>query len=283
MMRNRERVIVAVRRPDGSIALHSERASPLYRSRLAKMPFCRGILALWDALGTGIKALMYSAEVAAGQEAELGAVALWGTAALSVALAILLFMLLPAFIAGLLSNVLRGALLQSLAESLIRVGLFLGYVLAISRVPEVARVLAYHGAEHKVSNAYEARAELSVESAMRHRTSHPRCGTSFLLNLVLLSIVLFTLFGEQPLLLRLGTRLLAIPLLAALSYELMRLLARHSSNPLARAFMAPAVGLQSLTAKEPSPDMVEVALAAFTALRAGPAETPSMATGSATD
>mgnify|MGYP005856282439 CR=1 FL=1 len=263
MMRSRERLAIAVRRPDGGIEVRSEPTARFYRSRWARLPFVRGLLTLSDALVIGMRALTFSADVAAGDEVELGGPLMWGTMVASLVVAVGLFFALPALVTSLVDRCIQSAWVSNLVEGLIRLLLFLSYLAAISRIPDIQRVFAYHGAEHKVINAYEDGQPLTLEGARGQSIAHARCGTGFLLIVVIVSILVFGFLGRPPLPLRLLTRLFFIPVIAAISYELVRLASRHRSHPLAQAVVAPSRLLQGLTAREPADDMVEVALAAF--------------------
>jgi len=263
MMRGRERMAVAVRRPDGIIEVKDEPVSGFYRSRWVRFPLFRGLVILWDSLGTGLRALTYSADVAAGEEAKLSGPAMWGTVAFSFIVGLGLFFALPMLVASTLDHVIVSDWLSNTVEGLVRLAIFLAYLVGIGRVPDVRRVFAYHGAEHKVINAHEAGEPLTVERARPYGTSHARCGTGFLLIVVVVSVLVFGFLGRPSLPLRLASRLVLVPVIAAISYEIVRLSARHRQSILARIVMAPSLLLQSLTTREPSEDMVEVALVAL--------------------
>jgi uncharacterized protein YqhQ len=226
------------------------------------------LIVLWDTLGLGVRALTFSANIQAGpeQEIEPGTMAL--TLAFSVMLALGIFFLVPAG-AGFLVERLTGwnAWWTNLVEGLLRLGLLLGYVWAVGFLPDVRRVFAYHGAEHKTINAFEADAALDPETVARFPKEHARCGTAFLLTVVVLSVVLFGLLGPLPLLPRLLTRLALIPVLVALAYETMRLTARHARSPWVAPLLYPNLALQKLTTREPDAAMIEVALVAFRTMR----------------
>ncbi len=264
MMRGERAMTIAVRSPKGQIVLHTEPLDPrIYRSFWARAPFLRGLVMLWDALVLGVKALFFSANVALEEEAEIKGVWAWGTVLLSFAIAIALFFLLPALVAGLLERFIPSPLLNNLLEGVMRLGLFLGYIALVGLWPDVKRVFAYHGAEHKVINAYESGASLEPEAVRRFGTAHARCGTGFILWVAVVSIFLFALLGKQTLPLRLLTRLLLIPVVVMVSYELIKLGNRYSHNGLVKALLWPALALQSLTTRQPDESMVEVALAAL--------------------
>jgi uncharacterized protein YqhQ len=259
MMRSRERAAVAVRRPDGGIEMRTETLSPFLRSRWARLPLVRGLITLWYSLGLGLRALTFSADVASGSDVQTPPAMMWGTVAFSFALGLGLFFVLPAALASALDPYIAGGWISNLVEGLVRLTLFLSYLVAIGRIPDIKRVFAYHGAEHRVINAYEAGEPLTVERIRAHDTFHPRCGTGFLLIVVLVSVVVFGFLGQPPLAIRLLTRIAFVPLIAAVSYEFVRLAATHRRRLLARALLWPSLLLQGLTTREPSDDMLEVA------------------------
>ncbi|MCZ7551306.1 MAG: DUF1385 domain-containing protein [Anaerolineales bacterium] len=267
MMRGAQSVAIAMRAPDNQIILHTEPLTAIYRSKILKVPFVRGVIGLWDALGLGMRALTISANVQTGEDEKLEGPALYFTLGLSFALGIGLFFLAPAAV-GQLSERFLGlnSWWGNLIEGLIRLGLLVGYIWAVGRVPEIQRVFAYHGAEHKTINAFEAGAELKPEIVKGYSLEHPRCGTSFLLTLVLLSVVLFSLLGPLPLGLRLLSRVLLLPVLAGISYEYIRWTAHHLESPFVRKIIRPNMALQHLTTREPSLEMLEVSIAAFDAM-----------------
>jgi len=260
---------VALRRPEGDIVVEKERLNEmLYRGPVSRIPFLRGLVMLWDALGLGMRALMTSADVAVGEEASLSGPASWGTALMGIGLGVGLFMLLPSFLAGLLTAYLPSEWLVSLAEGGVRLTLVVGYVWVIGFMPDIDRVFAYHGAEHKTINAYEASEDLTVEAVRRFPTAHTRCGTSFLLTLVFLSVLLFAPLDPPSLLWRLISRLALLPVLTGISYEFIRLTARFADRPWMRVMVGPNLALQRLTTREPDDSMLEVSIAALKAVLA---------------
>jgi len=265
MMRGRSYMAVAMRAPGGKIVLHSEPLSPIYRSAAARVPFLRGLVLLWDALALGARALSFSANVQTGEEEEkLEGLALTLTMTFSLLLAVGLFFLAPAGLGHLIEQALNlPALAGALLEGGLRLAVLVGYVAGIGRIPEIRRVYGYHGAEHKTINAFEAGAKLTPGTVAKYPIEHPRCGTAFLLTVVVFSIVLFALLGPMPLLPRLGLRVLLIPVLASLAYEYLRLTARYFHNPLVRVLVAPNLALQRLTTRPPDKGMLEVGIAAF--------------------
>ncbi len=277
MMRGSQALAVAVRDPQGRIQLHTKPLGKLYRGPFSKVPFLRGLLGLWDALGLGMQSLTFSANVAAGEETALEGPAMWGTIAVSLAFGIGLFFLAPAAAGAGVEWLLHtfggqaatgsAGWVGNLAEGLIRLALIIGYVWVIGFVPDIKRLYGYHGAEHKTINAYEAGAPLTPESVAQFPLEHPRCGTAFLLVVVVLSVLVFSLLGPLPLTLRLASRLLLIPLLAAVAYEYLRFTAKYIANPVVRVLVAPNLAMQRLTTREPDMQMLEVAIAAFEKMR----------------
>lgn len=273
MMRGREAVAIAMRAPNQEIIVHSERLGGIYKSRIAKIPFLRGLVILWDALGLGTRALTISANTQTGEDDKLEGPALYLTLFISLAFGIGLFFLAPAA-AGQLGEHTLGlnSWMGNLLEGLVRLLLLVGYIWVIGKVPDIERVFAYHGAEHKTINAFEAGAELAPEVVAEHSLEHPRCGTAFLLTLVLLSVLLFSLLGPLPIFWRLASRILLLPVLAGLAYEYIRWTANHIENPLVRWMVKPNLALQHLTTREPTLDMLEVSIRAFQVMRSGESE-----------
>jgi len=270
MMRGKHVAATAVRAPDNQIMRRVEPLHPVYRGPLAKTPFLRGLLGLWDALGLGWKSLSFSAEVALGGEAKLEGPSAWLTILIAGAIAVGLFILTPAAVARWLELAWPRGMnvwVSNFIEGLIRLALLLAYLWGVGRMPDIRRVFAYHGAEHKVINAFEAGAELTPAVVATYPRQHVRCGTAFLLAVVILSVLLFGLVGPLTLWPRLLSRVLLIPVLAGLAYEYLQFTARHIDNPLVRALVRPGLALQGLTTREPDPEMLEVALAALSAVR----------------
>jgi uncharacterized protein YqhQ len=270
MMRGKTTAAIAVRRQDDEIVIKQESLSGLYRGPISKLPFLRGLPMLWDSLGLGVRALFFSAEVV-GQEEDpefsmSGGVGI-ATGALSLILGVGLFMVLPSFVAGLL--VKEEVLLFNLVEGLTRLCLLVGYIVVIARAEEIRRVFAYHGAEHKTINAYEAGDPLTVDAVRTHSRQHARCGTAFLLTVVLISVVVLAPLGRPSLLIRVVSRLALLPVIAGISYEVLRFTARHRENRLIRVLIAPNLALQNVTTREPDDGMIEVAIAALEAVLAG--------------
>jgi uncharacterized protein YqhQ len=268
MMRGRSAAAVAMRDPEGEIVIHVEKLAGIYKSRLAKIPFLRGLVLLWDALGLGMRALTISANTQTGEDEKLEGPLLTLTLVFSLAFSVGLFFLLPAAAGGLAESLLHwNSWWGNVLEGIARLALLVGYIWAVGLMPDIRRVYAYHGAEHKTINAYEAGAELTPESVATFSLEHPRCGTAFLLTLVLLSILVFSLLGPMPLLWRLASRLLLIPVLAGVAYEYIKWTANHLDSPIVRMLIRPNLALQSLTTREPDLAMLEVAITSFNTMR----------------
>ena len=273
LMRGQKAFAIAMRAPDGSITIHTEKLAKVYRSGITKVPFIRGVILLWDALGLGMKALTISANTQTGEDEKLEGPALYLTLGLSMTIGIGLFFLLPAGIGGAAEHYLGwSSWLNNLTEGLVRLGLLVGYVWAISFMPDVKRLFMYHGAEHKTINAFEAGAELTPEVVAKYPIEHARCGTAFLLTLVLLSILVFTLLGPMPLLWRLTTRILFIPVLAGIAIEYIRWTANHLDSPFVQFLIKPNLALQHLTTRTPDLAMLEVAIQSFQSMRKAESE-----------
>lgn len=284
MMRGPRDMVVAVRSPSGRIVVHSEELrGSIYTGRWSRLPVVRGSVTLWDTLVLGMRTLLFSANVALESEdtpkdgstpvqPAMPTGVLWGTMIFALAAATGLFFVTPVLIMGVLDRFISSSLVSNLVEKVIRLGLILGYIGGIGLLPEIRRVFAYHGAEHKAVNAHEAGAPLEVESVRRFTTVHPRCGTTFLIVVVLVSFVVFAALGQPPLLLRVISRVVLIPLIAGLAYELIRLAASHYGNGLVRAVLAPGLAVQTLTTREPGDSQLETAIAALKAVLAAEAE-----------
>ncbi|HUN23094.1 MAG TPA: DUF1385 domain-containing protein [Anaerolineales bacterium] len=269
MMRGSKAVAVAVRDPHGKIQLDVQPLSPIYRGTIAKLPFVRGVLGIWDALGLGTRALLYSANIAAGEEAKLEGPVAYGTMAISLSFGIALFFLAPAGIAHWLGSLLSMPhWANNLLEGLVRLGLVIGYIALIRQMKDVKRLFGYHGAEHKTINAFEAGASLKPEIVQNYPIEHPRCGTAFLLMLVIFSVILFSFLGDLNVWQRLLSRLLLVPVLAGIAYEYLRITAIYFNNPLVKLLVMPNLALQHLTTCQPDLGMIEVAIHSFNAMRA---------------
>ncbi len=271
MMRGSRSLAIAMRAPDNEIVIHTEELGPIYKSKVAKIPFMRGLVMLWDSLGLGMRALTISANTQGDEEEQIEGPMLWVTMAISLSFAVLLFFLTPATAGHYLAKWtnIQSAWLVNLIEGIIRILLLIGYIWLISRMEEIKRVFSYHGAEHKVINTFEAGAELTPENAAKFSIEHPRCGTAFLLTVMIFSVILFTLLGPiESIWLKLLSRILLVPVLASISYEYIRWTAKHLDSPIVRALIKPNLALQHMTTREPDLDMLEVSIASFNAMRA---------------
>jgi uncharacterized protein YqhQ len=265
MMRGRRWYTVGVRSPSSGIVLHSEPLpKSLYSSPYLKIPFVRGTLMLWDTLVLGMKSLMFSASVAAEEEGEeITTGMMWGTAAVSIVFAIALFFVAPLLVIGFLDQFIESATVSNIVEGILRLGVFLAYIWAIGHMADIRRVFAYHGAEHKAINAFEAGEKLEPSRVIRFSVAHPRCGTSFLLVVMVISIAVFALLGRPPMEWRILSRIVLVPVIAGIAYEFLKFTAAHYSHVLVRAMAAPGLALQRMTTKEPDESQVEVAIAAL--------------------
>jgi uncharacterized protein YqhQ len=271
MMRGSKALSVAVRNPKGEIVVHTETLDPrIYGGKLASIPFLRGITLLWDALGLGIKSLLFSAEVALEEEKEDEASKMfegplqWGTLILSLGMAVGLFFVIPTVIAGQLGAWFNlSHFVDNLIEGFIRLTFLIGYISVIGLLPDIKRLYGYHGAEHKTINAYEAGAELTPPSVAKYPLEHPRCGTAFLLTVVVISILFFSLLPDLSIPLRVLSRIVLLPVVAGIAYEFIRFTAKNLQNPLIRAIIKPNLALQRLTTREPDQEMLAVAIMAF--------------------
>jgi uncharacterized protein YqhQ len=267
MMRGVQTMAIAVRAPDQQIILHSQPLDAQRRGRLMRIPFVRGLVGLWDALALGWKSLSFSASIASGEQVKFEGPLAWVTMAISLTLGVGLFFLAPAALSQLVERGLGiNPSFGSLLEGLVRLGLIVGYLwlIAFCRTFTALRVSRRR---HKTINAFEAGAELTPASVARFRLEHPRCGTAFLLTVVVFSILLFALLGPMPVWARLLSRVLLIPVVAGLAFEYIRFTARHLSHPLVKLLVVPNLALQRLTTREPDARMLEVAIAAFNAMR----------------
>ena len=274
MMRGSKALAVAVRNPAGEIVVHTEPLNAaIYGGRFARIPFLRGLTLLWDALGLGIKSLMFSAEVALEEENSEGeepsnpfeGPAQWGAVLISLSFSIAIFFILPVFLSTQLEQWLGidSQLFSNFIEGLIRLILLVSYIWIIAFMPDIKRLYGYHGAEHKTINAYEANAPLTPESVARFPLQHPRCGTAFLLTVVIISILIYTLVPPTTILVRILSRLVLLPLIAGIAYEFLRFTAANQDKAFIRLITKPNLALQRLTTEEPDTSMLEVAIRAF--------------------
>jgi uncharacterized protein YqhQ len=270
MMRAPRSLAIAVRRPDGDISVKSEVVVPLSeRFPIVKLPIVRGAVALFSSLIIGIQALNFSANeaIAEGEEKEeLSSLAIGGTMAFAFGMGILLFFILPLYLTKLLIPVIGDSnIVFNLVDGVIRVSVFLIYIIGISRMKDIQRVFQYHGAEHKSIFTFEAGEELTVDNVRKYSCLHPRCGTSFLLIVMLVSILVFSLIPKLwPFYLKAGSRVFLLPIIAGLSYEVLKWTAKHDSHALVRMVIAPGLALQRLTTREPDDSQIEVAIRSMT-------------------
>jgi uncharacterized protein YqhQ len=288
LMRGRDAIAVALRHPDGRIVYDTERLdSGVHGGRWAKLPFLRGLVVLYETLFVGTRWLVRSASLQAagtGEDGDEGVELGKGSIALMLTLTLVagvgVFFLLPLFIASVTTANVQNGIVQHLVEGLIRVGIFLGYLVLIAQAPDIRRVFQYHGAEHMTIHALEHDDPLVVDRIRKYPTAHPRCGTEFLVVVIILSIVAFSLVGRQEPLVMILSRILLIPVIAAVGYEILRWGARHRGNAVVRVIMWPGILVQKITTRQPTDDMIEIAIVSMEeALRADGETLPA---GSAT-
>jgi uncharacterized protein YqhQ len=268
LMRGRDAIAVALRHPDGRIVFATERLDAgFHGSRWSKVPFVRGLVVLYETLFVGTRWLVRSATVQAagtGEDGEEGVELGKGSIALMLGLTLLfgvgIFFLIPLFLASITTANVQNGLVQHLVEGLIRVAIFLGYLLLIAQAEDVRRVFQYHGAEHMTIHALEAGDPLVVREVRKYPTAHPRCGTEFLVVVIALSIIAFSLVGRQEPIVMILSRILLIPVIAAVGYEILKWGARHRGNRIVRAIMYPGILVQKITTRQPTDDMIEVAI-----------------------
>jgi uncharacterized protein YqhQ len=262
LMRGRDAIAVALRHPDGRIVTATERLdSGIHGKRWAKWPFVRGLVVLYETLIIGTRWLVRSASVQAEEDdVELGKGSIAVMLIITLVAAIAIFSLLPLFLSSVATSGADNGWAQPVVEGLIQVGIFLGYLTLVSRAPDIHRVFQYHGAEHMTIHALEHGDPLTVDEVRKYPTAHQRCGTEFLVVLIMLSIFTFALIGKQPPLIMILSRFIAIPVLAAVGYEVLRLGARYRANPVVKVIMYPGILVQMITTKRPDDDMIEVAI-----------------------
>lgn len=263
MMRGQRHQAIAVRLPDGGLSVTCEPIPRIYTGRLREFLFLRGIIILVETLSLGMKALFYSANAQLGKEEELSKGSLWGTLTLALGFAVALFFVTPLLLARLLGSLISSALIVNIIEGFIRLGILIAYLWSIGLSKEISRVFAYHGAEHKAVNAYEAGVDLEVAKVKGYSTAHARCGTSFLLAVVIVAIFVFALFGRPSLWLSIVLRIVLLPVIASLGYEFIRLSAARANTWFMRPLMAPGLALQSMTTRDPDGRQLEVAISAL--------------------
>jgi uncharacterized protein YqhQ len=266
MMRGEHSWAVAVRMPDGEIEIDVQEA-PDWAQRWSKIPLVRGVMALAESMALGFKALAWSANRQMPEEEQISSKAMGWTIGVSLTLFTAIFILTPAFAANGLGDVLDlDGFWYHVAEGALRLGIFLGYLLLIGCIPDIKRVFQFHGAEHKAIAAYENDVELTPESAQRFTTQHVRCGTNFLLTVMVVTIVVYSFVGRPAWPYLIGSRVVLIPFIAGLSYEVIRFAAKHMQWAWVRVAMRPGLALQKLTTREPTIDQVEVAIQSLRAV-----------------
>jgi uncharacterized protein YqhQ len=265
MMRSKDHMVVCVRQPNSEIVTKTEELHSLSEKyRFLKLPFLRGILALFETLYSGIKGIYFSANAAFGEdeneEEVLNPKEIAVVVAVAICLSILLFSVTPFFLTSLLN--FGGGVVFNVVEGIVRLSFLLAYLAAVSLVGDFKRIFQYHGAEHTAINAYEAGVELNVENARKYPRFHSRCGTSFLLIVTLISILFFSLMPRADYLVRLSYRIVLIPVISAVSYEILKLSDRYRDSRIMKVLVAPGLALQHLTTRQPDDDMIEVAIKA---------------------
>ncbi|MDO4935310.1 MAG: DUF1385 domain-containing protein [Phascolarctobacterium sp.] len=264
MMRSPKIISLAVRKADGSIHVESKSASTIRdKYQILNKPFIRGVIVLWESLRDGMVGLQRSAQMATdGTEEEMTTTESISTVLVAVLVAVGLFIVVPTWSVRFLHTLTDEPLYLNLFEGLLRIFIFLAYVTAISQMSDIKRVFQYHGAEHKTIYTYEADEELTVENVRNKSTLHPRCGTNFLMIVMLISIFIFAFFGWPNVWVRIASRIVMMPVIAGVSYEIIRFAGNHCKNPLVHALIMPGLLLQKLTTREPDDSQIEVAIAA---------------------
>jgi uncharacterized protein YqhQ len=267
LMRGSSTLAAAFRTPSGEIAIQKEQLDGIYKSKIKSIPFLRGLIILWDSLVLGTRYLTISANYQGEEEEKIEGIQLVLTLIFSLVIAVAFFFVLPALISEWLETVLNmHNFWSNLFEGVIRLILVVAYIWVVGKIPEIKRVFSYHGAEHKTINAFESGTELTVENIQKFSVENPRCGTAFLLTLIILSILVFVLLGPLPILWRLISRIVLLPVLAGFAYEFIRWTGKNQHLAIVQWLMKPNLALQHLTTAEPDDKMVEVALAAFNAM-----------------
>jgi uncharacterized protein YqhQ len=277
LMRGKNYLAASFRKPDGTIETITEKLSGIYLSPIRKIPFLRGMLLLWDSLVLGTRYLTLSANLQAAEEDEkIEGTSLVLTLLLSMILFILIFFLVPSAIGQGFENWLKiSSWWSNVLEGIIRLLFVVGYMWLVGKMDDIERVFGYHGAEHKTINTFEDGRPLTVESVQESSLVHPRCGTSFLLTLVIISVLVFAFVGPQSVLIRLLSRIVLLPIIIGIAYEYIRFASNHLDSKFIQWLMVPNLALQGLTTRPPSDGMVEIALSAFNAMYALENEKPS--------
>lgn len=274
LMRGKKSLAAAFRTPDGKIVIQTEELSTIYSRPFFQWPFLRGLLLLWDAMVLGYRYLTISANFQTEEDEKIEGPWLYGTIAVSLALAIIFFFVLPAVLGKWMAGFFDlDSSLVNLIEGIIRIGLVIFYLWIIGQSKDIRRVFMYHGAEHKTINAFESHRPLEIQSVQECSMQHPRCGTSFILTVMIVSLFIFFFIGELSLPMMILTRLLLLLPIVMLSYEYIRWTSSHLDNAFVRWLATPNLALQKLTTRTPTDEMVEVALSAFNTMKMN--ESPS--------
>jgi uncharacterized protein YqhQ len=267
LMRGKYALAYAMRSPEGQIIVKTEKLPAIYSSKIRKFPFIRGLFGLWDAMVLGMRILTDSANLQTGEDEKIEGVTLILTVLFSLGMSILMFFVLPAVIGGFVENYFSLApWIGSVIEGALRLLFIVLYIWGVGQIEDIKRVFSYHGAEHKTINAFESDVDLTPENVLTCSRLHPRCGTSFLLSVAVISIIIFTLIGPLPMVWRILTRILLIPLIAGIAYEYTRWTADNLDKKWIAAIAKPNMALQNLTTIEPDKEIVEVAIASFEAM-----------------
>jgi uncharacterized protein YqhQ len=264
MIRGPRHMAIAVRAPGGAIVRHSEALASIYTGRARRIPIVRGIVVLYETLALGIRALNWSTQVALGRgDEETSKAQLFVSLAITLLFVGAIFFAGPVLITSWLGRVIGNDYLEVAIEGVLRLAMFVGYIWLLGRSGEIRRVFAYHGAEHRAIHAYEAGRDLTPAAVREYPNAHPRCGTAFLLTVMVISLVVFVLLGAPPIWLRLVERIILIPVIAAVAYEVLRLSQRFGDRGVLGLIYRPNIWLQSLTTRDPDDAQIEVAIAAL--------------------
>ena len=266
MIRGQKNIVVAIRAPSGKIKTRVKRINKLFSGHLRQIPILRGAIALAETLYIGMDSLSYSASVSNEDEDEDVELTKWSLALMmlfSVSIAIGLFFILPLLASKPFEGILGSNLVSNIAEGFIRLAIFLAYIVVIGFMSDIRRVYMYHGAEHMTVHAREKGDSLTISNIRKYPTAHPRCGTAFLLTVMLVAIIFFSLIPREPFWWLIVSRIAFIPVIASISYEAIRVSSNHSNNLFVRAVMTPSLWLQNLTTKQPEDNQIEVAITAM--------------------
>lgn len=266
LMRGSKYIVASMRRPDGEIERVEEELGGIYKTKIREIPVLRGLIILWDSLGLGLKYLTVSANVQTGEDEKIEKSEMAITLMISLLISVVLFFIGPAWIGQLLKMKLGvSQWLSNVIEGLIRLLIVLGYMVLVSKMEEIKRVFRYHGAEHKTINAFDNGLEITLENVRAQSRLHPRCGTAFMVTVVIISIVLFILISPltPTMVSRIVSRIILIPVIAGISYEYIRWNAQHLSNPIVKFLYHPNLAVQKITTAEPDDSMIECAISSF--------------------